>query len=239
MRLLPIALVATLAFPAAAQAPQAQAQDPAPVHLSREERAKLPRLAILEFKAAPDCWSGWRQGGWGNQMATISSQLRDLFSTEIMEKGATKVRLIDRERLDDLRKELEFQQSGEADTGTVQKLGKLLGVSYVMTGKITRFAYKDTWAGAHILATGVKKASFTGRLDIRIIEVQTGEILEAFKDEGTVEEAGVKVLGVGTEIEYDGELVNKIFEPVIQRLTPRLLQATTQIHAEATGANTH
>jgi hypothetical protein len=54
-----------------------------------------------------------------------------------------------------------------------------------------------------------------------------------------VEEAGVKVLGVGTEIEYDGELVNKIFEPVIQRLTPRLLQATTQIHAEATGANTH
>jgi curli biogenesis system outer membrane secretion channel CsgG len=234
MRLLPAILTTVLALPAFGQAPQ-QAEEPPTVHLSREERAKLPRLAILEFKAAPDCWSGWRQGGWGNQMATISSQLRDLFSTEIIERGATKVRLVDRERLDDLRKELEFQQSGEADTGTVQKLGKLLGVGYVMTGKITRFAYKDTWAGAQLLATGVKKASFTGRLDIRIIEVQTGEILEAFKDDETVSEASVKFLGAGTEISYDGELVNRIFEPMVQRLTSRILRAATRIDAEASG----
>jgi len=233
MRLFPLVLAATLVLPALAQTPEAK--EPAPVHLSREERAKLPRVAILEFKAAPDCWSGWRQGGWGPQMATLSSQLRDLFSTEIMDKGATKVRLIDRERLDDLRKELEFQQSGEADTGTVQKLGKLLGVSYVVTGKVTRFAYKDSWTGSQLLATGVKKASFTGRLDLRIIEVQTGEILEAFKDEGVVEDAGVTFLGAGTEISYDGELVSRIFEPVVQRLTPKLIQAITQLQGEAPG----
>jgi curli biogenesis system outer membrane secretion channel CsgG len=153
-----------------------------------------------------------------------------------MDKGATKVRLIDRERLDDLRKELAFQQSGEADTASVQKLGKLLGVSYVMTGKVTRFAYKDVWTGSQLLSTGIKKASFTGRLDIRIIEVQSGEILEAFKDEDTVEDLSVKFLGAGTEIQYDGELVNRIFEPVVQRMTPKLLLATAQIHAEAKDA---
>ena len=46
--------------------------------LSKEDRAKLPRVAIIEFKCAPDAWHGWgRYGGWGNHMETISNQLRD------------------------------------------------------------------------------------------------------------------------------------------------------------------
>jgi len=219
--------------------------------LSKEEKSKLPRIAILEFKTAPDCWHGWRHGGWGNQMGTISNQLRDLFTTEIMEKGKNKIRVIERERLSEIREELNFQQSGEVDTATVQKIGKLLGVKYVMTGKITRFAYKeggfatgwgvgalvskvtgDGMAGAVAGSVNVKKASFTGRLDIRLIEVETGEILGAWKDEDKVSDTSVKVAGTGAEVSYDEELVNKVFEPVVQRITPKLLRATVVAHEE-------
>ncbi|MDP2876343.1 MAG: hypothetical protein Q8O00_09170, partial [Holophaga sp.] len=49
--------------------------------LTKEQKAKLPRVAIIEFKAAPDAWHGWRHGGWGNSMGTISNQLRDLLVT--------------------------------------------------------------------------------------------------------------------------------------------------------------
>ena len=220
--------------------------------MSKEEKAKLPRMAILEFKAAPDAWHGWRFGGWGNQMGTISNQLRDLFTTEIMEKGKGKIRLVERERLDEIRGELQFQQSGEVDVNTVQKLGKLLGVKYVMTGKVTRFAYKeggfgtgwgvgalvskvtgDGMAGAVAGSVNIKKASFTGRLDIRLIEVETGEILGAWKDEDKVSDTSVKVAGTGAEVSYDEELVNKVFEPIVQRITPKLLRATGQAHAES------
>lgn len=213
--------------------------------LSKEEKAKLPRIAIIEFKAAPDAWQGWRHGGWGNQMSTISNQLRDLFTTEIVEKGKNKLRVIERERLSEIREELNFQQSGEVDTATVQKIGKLLGVKYVMTGKVTRFAYKeggfktgwgvgalvgrvtgDGMAGAVAGSINVKKASFTGRLDIRLIEVETGEILGAWKDEDKVSDTSVKVAGTGAEVSYDEELVNKVFEPIVQRITPKLLRAT-------------
>ena len=213
--------------------------------LSKADKAKLPRVAILEFKAAPDAWHGWHHGGWGNNMSTISNQLRDMFTTEIMEKGKNKIRVIERERLAEIRGELNFQQSGEVDTATVQKIGKLLGVKYVMTGKITRFAYKEGgfntgWgvgalvgkvtgsgmAGAVAGSVNVKKASFTGRLDIRLIEVETGEILGAWKDEDKVDDTSVKVAGTGAEVSYDEELVNKVFEPVVQRITPKLLRAT-------------
>jgi len=77
-------------------------------------------------------------------MGTIANQLRDLFNTEIIEKGRNKIRVVERERLQELRGELNFQQSGEVDTASAQKLGKLLGVKYVMTCKITRFAYKES-----------------------------------------------------------------------------------------------
>ncbi len=213
--------------------------------LSKEEKAKLPRIAILDFKTAPDAWHGWRHGGWGHQMGTISNQLRDLFTTEIIEKGRNKIRVVERERLQELRGELNFQQSGEVDMASAQKLGKLLGVKYVMTGKITRFAYKESgfssgWgvgalvgkvtgsgmAGAVAGSVKVKQASFSGRLDIRLIEVETGEVLGAWKDEDKVDDSSVKVAGTGAEIQFDEELVNKVFEPIIQRLTPKLLRAT-------------
>lgn len=219
--------------------------------LSKEDKAKLPRIAIIEFKAAPDCWHGWRHGGWGNQMGTISNQLRDLFTTEIIEKGKNKIRVIERERLAEIREELNFQQSGEVDTATVQKIGKLLGVKYVMTGKITRFAYKeggfssgwgvgalvskvtgDGMAGAVAGSVNIKKASFTGRLDIRLIEVETGEILGAWKDEDKVSDTSVKVAGTGAEVSYDEELVNKVFEPIVQRITPKLLRATVSANED-------
>ena len=219
--------------------------------LSKEDKAKLPRIAILDFKAAPDAWHGWHHGGWGNNMSTISNQLRDMFTTEIVDKGKNKIRVIERERLQEIRSELNFQQSVEVDTATVQKIGKLLGVKYVMTGKITRFAYKEGgfssgWgvgalvgkvtgsgmAGAVAGSVNVKKASFTGRLDIRLIEVETGEILGAWKDEDKVDDTSVKVAGTGAEVSYDEELVNKVFEPIVERITPKLLRATVSAHED-------
>ena len=216
--------------------------------------ASAPRMAILDFKAAPGCWSGWHAGGWGDNMATISDQLRDLFTTEIMSVSHRRLRMIERERLQDIRNELNFQQSGEVDTATVLKVGKLLGVQFVMTGKVTRFAYKESgvsggWglgmlvskvthnsdAGAVAGDVNIKKASFTGRLDIRLIDIQTGEILGAWSDDGKVADHSVKIAGTGTEMSYDEELVNQVFEPVVKRLSPKLVSAALDASAQGAG----
>ncbi|MBS1784883.1 MAG: hypothetical protein JST24_05600 [Acidobacteria bacterium] len=243
-RSLVLALAASLlvAVPASA-APKAAAPN-----------AAAPRLAILDFKAAPGCWVGWRFGGWGNQMDTISDQLRDLFTTEIVTVSHKRLRVIERERLQDIRNELQFQQSGEVDTSTVLKVGKLLGVQFVMTGKVTRFAYKesgiktgwgvgalvgrmtgDSLAGDVAGSVNIHKASFTGRLDVRLIDVQTGEILGAWKDDGKVADHAVQIAGTGTEMSYDEELVNKVFEPVVERITPKLVNAALQASNEGAG----
>lgn len=241
--LLSLAAMLAMAVPASAAPKAAPAPNPA-----------APRLAILDFKAAPGCWAGWRFGGWGNNMDTISDQLRDLFTTEIVTVSHKRIRLIERERLQDIRNELQFQQSGEVDTATVLKVGKLLGVQFVMTGKVTRFAYKesgihtgwgvgalvgkltgDSMAGAVAGSVNVHKASFTGRLDVRLIDIQTGEILGAWSDDGKVADHAVQIAGTGTEMSYDEELVNKVFEPVVQRIAPKVVNAVLQAYGEGAG----
>jgi len=212
---------------------QAQAPLPAPVEAPK---AALPRLAILDFTATGECWKGWRDGGWGSQMGTMSGQLRDLLTTELVAHGAGKLRMVERERLEDLRKELAFQQSGEVEVATVRRLGKLLGVSHVLAGKVTRFAYQAVRAGSDLTGAGVKEVSFTGRLDLRLLDVETGEVLEVFREEGTLASTQVTFLGAGVAFAYDGELVGRVFEPIVARLDPKIVAATVAAKEEGPGA---
>lgn len=215
---------------------------------SKEEKLKKPRMAILDFPAAS---GGWSCSGWNQSERRMSDVLRDLFTTEISERAGRKVRIVERERLKDLRSELSFEQSGEVDGATAQKLGKLLGVRYMLSGKITRFACKKSgastgWgvgslvgkltgsgtAGAVAGSVNTHKMKFSGRIDVRLIDVQSGEILGTFKDEEDTADSSVKIAGGGTNVEYDEELVNKVYEPIVQRIAPKIVKKIGIVHEE-------
>ena len=215
---------------------------------SKEEKLKKPRLAILDF---PPAAGGWSCAGWNQSEHRMSNVLRDLFTTEIAEKAKGKVRIVERERLSDLQKELSFEQSGEVDGATAQRIGKLLGVRYMLSGKITRFACKKTeastgWgvgslvgkltgsgtAGAVAGSVQTAKMKFSGRIDVRLIDTQSGEILATAKDEEETADSSVKIAGGGSTVDYDEELVNKVYEPIVQRMAPKLVKKITAAHAE-------
>ncbi len=216
--------------------------------LSKEEKAKLPRVAILDFPAAPNAAEC---GGWGGHERQMSDVLRDLFTTEISERSHNKLRLVERARMADIKGELAFQQSGDVDANTAQKVGKLLGAKYMLTGKITRFACKlvgmstgwgvgaivgkvtkNSLAGAIAGDANLKKASFSGRLDARLIEVETGEILVAFKDDSSSSDLSVEVAGGGKEVKYDDELFGKVFEPLVKKMSAKVVKKTVDIDEE-------
>jgi curli biogenesis system outer membrane secretion channel CsgG len=208
---------------------------------TKEGKAKKPRLAILDFPASSGAWSSCT--GWANSAGQMSDALRDLFTTEIMEKAHGKLRLVDRAKLQEVRGELAFQKSDEVDPASVQKAGKLLGAKYVLTGKITRFACKvsetstgwgvgalvgavtkSSTAGAIAGSVDVKQVNFSGRLDARLIEVETGEILVTFKDENETGNTSAKVAGTGGGVQYDDELANKVFEPLVQKMSGKIVK---------------
>ncbi|MBK8726631.1 MAG: hypothetical protein IPL96_11480 [Holophagaceae bacterium] len=216
----------------------------APVH-AQVEKSKRPRVAVLEFPVAKNAYEGWTWygGATGQSESRTASVIQDLFVTELSEAGAGKIRLIDREALEKIRAEINFGQSGEVDPASAVRVGKLLGVKYMITGKITRFAFKkggfstgwltglgvakvtgNSALGAVAGDVKVGKAEFSGRLDARVIDVETGEIIGAVGDDSKVSNVGVKVAGTGGEIQYDQTMVSQVFEPIVKKMAPKMVE---------------
>jgi len=214
------------------------AQSPAP---SQDGR---PSIAILEIPAAQGAYSGWNGYWWRERQneVRISNVLRDLFTTEFLNQGSGRIRLLERAQLDAIRGEQAFGQSGEVDTATAVSLGKMIGARYMVTGRITRFAqrkgsFKTGWGVSTIVrrATGsntagaiagsarVGNATLDGRLDMRVIDVETGEILAVAYNEGSKSNVTVMIAGTGNDIQYDDGMVNEVFEPIVRKIAPELI----------------
>jgi curli biogenesis system outer membrane secretion channel CsgG len=200
-----------------------------------------PRIAIMEIPVAANAYYGWRGFERGDEVR-MSDVLRDLLTTEFVDKGSGKIRLMERAIMEQILKEQNFGRSEVADSASAVAAGKLLGVKYMVTGKITRFGTKKGgfstgWgvaagvaaitgkrsAGAVAGSVDVKKVSFTGRLDLRVIDVETGEIVATANEEGTTANTTVKVAGTGGHVEYDDTMVNQVFEPIVRTMTPKLI----------------
>jgi curli biogenesis system outer membrane secretion channel CsgG len=177
MRLKVIAGLATvLAF--AGLAADAQAQ------------SKRPLVAVMDFDyGTVDNW--WGQYDIGKGMA-------DQVVDALLEDGS--FRVIERKKLDTVMAEQDFTNSDRADPKTTIKLGKLLGVRYIITGSITKFSTEKRGGGVRVKGIGLggAKAKSEVALTLRMIDTTTGEILISAKGLGSSSKGG------GFEFAKDG-----------------------------------
>ena len=169
--LLTIALL-TLASPAAAQ-------------------SNRPTVALLDFDFASiqHWWSGNQDIGKG---------IADMIVDGLVEDGT--YRVIERKRISDVLAEQDFSNSDRADPsqGQVVKIGKALGVKYLIVGSVTKFGMEDknTRFGGSVLGrrnfgvgdVGTKKGKASVAVTARMIDTTTGEIMRLTQDQGDNEE---------------------------------------------------
>jgi curli biogenesis system outer membrane secretion channel CsgG len=174
-------------------------------------KSDKPRIAVLEFKnKADNQW--WYKGG--------AEAAQDVFVTELVKSG--KFRVVEREQLEALMKEKGLTLSGDVDPKTAIRVGKLLGVNYLLTGAVTEYGNTNVGGGGGGVFAGKKK--FVAALNARIIDTSTGEI--AWADEASQEETTVKVsvFGVGGGVD-DERMFDKVMKPCIQKLVASLKNA--------------
>jgi curli biogenesis system outer membrane secretion channel CsgG len=179
--------------------------------------ADKPRIAVLEFKNKADNQWWWHGGAQAAQ---------DVFVTELVKSG--KFRVVEREQLAALMQEKNLTLSGDLDPATAVRVGKILGVNYLLTGAVTEYGVTDI--GAH--APGIRrlpgfsagKRNFVAAMNARLIDTSTGEILWA--DEARGEESSVKVNvgGFGGGVD-DDRMFDKVMKPVIQQLVASIKAA--------------
>lgn len=143
-----------------------------------------PQIAVLDFEfGTVDNWWGQYDIGKG-----VADQLVDA----LVEDGS--FRVIERKKLATLLNEQDFAQSGRADpsAATMGKIGKVLGVKYILVGSITKFSTEKRGGGVRIKGIGLggAKAKSEVRLTGRVIDVSTGEILISGKGNGESSKGG-------------------------------------------------
>ena len=190
----------------------------APNLVSAADKSTKPRIAVIEFKnKADNQW--WFHGG--------AEAAQDVFVTELVKSG--KFRVVEREQLAALMQEKGLTLSGDVDPSTAVKVGKLLGVNYLLTGSVTEYGAQKK--GAHgggfggLPGFNVGKTTFTAALNARLIDTSTGEIVWADEARSEDSHSNVDVGGFGGGVENDERMFDKVMKPCIQQLTASLKAA--------------
>ncbi|MFV2007838.1 MAG: FlgO family outer membrane protein [Longimicrobiales bacterium] len=112
----------------------------------------IPTVAVLDF-------TGLMMGQGGNS-APLGKAVSSMLITELTDRPG--LRVIERYRLQDLLTEQKLALSGRVDESTAVQIGKILGAQYVIHGQVTSILDQL-------------------RMDMRAIDVETSEVIEAQK----------------------------------------------------------
>jgi curli biogenesis system outer membrane secretion channel CsgG len=162
-----------------------------------QDKSKRVAVAIMDFDYGTVGYHWWGQYDIGKGMA-------DQVVDALLEDGT--FRVIERKKLDTILAEQDFSHSDRADPSAAKlsKLGKVLGVRYIIAGSITKFGGEDkSYGGGGLLkgklgGLGLKKAKTEVTLTARMIDTTTGEILLSAKGEGESKKGGgLKVGALG------------------------------------------
>lgn len=162
--------------------------------------AKRVAVAVMDFEyGTVDNW--WGQYDIGKGMA-------DQVVDALVNDGS--FRVIERKKLDTVLAEQDFSASDRADPSAAKlsKIGKVLGVRYIISGSITKFATESRGGGVKVKGIGLggKKAKSSVNLTARMIDTTTGEIMLSAKGVGESSKGGgfdfsKGGFGVGTDSE--------------------------------------
>ena len=167
---------------------------------SAQAQSKRPTVAVMDFDyGTVDNW--WGQYDIGKGMA-------DQVVDALVNDGS--FRVIERKKLDTVLAEQDFAQSDRADPSAAKlaKVGKVLGVKYIIAGSITKFSTESRGGAVRVKGIGLggKKAKSEVALTARVIDATTGEIMVSAKGLGESSKGGgasfaTGGFGVGTDSE--------------------------------------
>ena len=163
----------------------------AAVAVSAEAQDK-PRLGVLRF-------TNQTSAGWWS--ASVGSELSDMLASELVSTGSFSV--LERGEIEAVLGEQDLGATGRIDQATRAKMGQIKGAEYLVAGTVSSYEERIGGGGGGIgyrgVSIGGKKDRVYIAVDIKVIDTQTGEIVDA----RTIE-AEASAAGLGAGVNYRG-----------------------------------
>lgn len=168
-----------------------------------------PRVAVLAFD------NNTTLTILGNRLGFAAA---DEVTTQLVKTGEFAV--VERSQIETLLAEQKLGQSGLVDAATAARIGKLLGAQAVITGSITQFSLDRKSAGIGRLAASYTEAESI--VDVRMINVNTGEIILATKGTGKKRFGGAAFKDMNFERDMDAGTAQEALRPAVAQAVERI-----------------
>lgn len=159
----------------------------------------------------------------------IGSGASDMLATHIVKTGA--FRVMERDKLATIMKEQKLGLSGLVDSSSAVRVGKLLGVQYIVTGAVTEYGHSKSGGGGGGVRVG--KKGYQAAVDVRMIDAETGEIVFADTGSGSKASINVKVFGFGGGERFNEKHATEAMRGAINEVSQKLSTADISAHAAA------
>lgn len=177
-------------------------------------QAKI-KVAIWEFENhAATSW--WFYNDLGpaarNQIDTLFSENPKLSST---------FTVIERDKLDLVLKEQNLGASGAVDPSSAAKVGRLLGVKYIILGGIDKFTINQTRGGFGAIGGNVVTSDVT--INVRFIDTTTAERVLSLSADGKVNKGGGFIRGASLSRDNEWGIASENVEKTSKDLVAKLV----------------
>lgn len=193
-------------------------------------QAKI-RVAIMEFDNNSE-QSWWFRDQMGNaarnRIDTAFSENDDL---------SKKFSVVEREKLASIMKEQGLGASGAVDPQTAARVGKILGVRYMITGGIDKFAINTTRGG--IGGIGGSSTNAEATINLRIIDTTTAERIVSISADGNVRKGGGFIRGASLSRDAEWGIASEAIEKAADAVVTKFVTGTALARlSEAAGSST-
>ncbi|MCF8215467.1 MAG: CsgG/HfaB family protein [Chlorobium sp.] len=145
-----------------------------------------PRLGVLRF--TNNTYAGWWRGGVGRD-------LQDMLIAELASTNS--FRVLERRELDAVLGEQDLGASGRINPRTRSQLGKITGAQYLVAATVSAFEHNTSGGGGGLSFSGIRLGGKQDKaymaVDLKVIDVETGEIYDARTVEATSKSSGINV----------------------------------------------
>ncbi len=168
------------------------------------------RVAVVDFDNRTP------HGGW-----RVGRGAADMLTTHLVKK--TKFELFERDRLASVMEEQNLGASGRIDAATAARIGKVIGVQYIITGAVTEYGQSSSGGGGGGVRVG--KKGYYAAVDVRIVDSTTGRIVFAETGEGAKSSVNVKVLGFGGGEKWNEKHATAAMRKAIEKVAKKVAKA--------------
>ena len=151
---------------------------------------------------------------------------RNQIDTAFSENGdlAKRFSVIERDKLELVMKEQGLATSGAVDPQSAAKVGRLLGVKYIVTGGVDKVAVNKTGAAlSKFGGIGGNVVTADAAINMRFIDTTTAERVLSVSAEGTVKKGGGFFKGTSLSREAEWGLASEALEKASTAVVQKLL----------------